>query len=69
MVSPVFETQSPLEGFEGDDTLTFTNPTPIKRASYPWKMQHLGIQVPTQQLLKDGISVVQWGPDQQSQRP
>ncbi len=58
VVSPVFETQSSLEGFEGDDTLSFTNPTPIKQASYPWKMQHLGIKVTTQELLKDGISVV-----------
>lgn len=57
VVSPVFETQSSLQGFEGDDTLTFTNPTPIKKAAYPWKMQHLGIQVTTQELLKDGISV------------
>lgn len=58
VVSPVFETQSTLEGFEGDDTLTFTNPTPIKQARYPWKMQHLGIKMTTEELLKDGISIV-----------
>jgi len=58
VVSPVFETQSSLEGFEGDDTLSFVNPTPIKQASYPWKMQHLGIKMTTEELLKDGISVV-----------
>lgn len=58
VVSPVFETQSSLEGFEGDDTLTFTNPTPIKQARYPWKMQHLGIKMTTEELLKDGISIV-----------
>lgn len=58
VVSPVFETQSTLEGFEGDDTLTFTNPTPIKQARYPWKMQHLGIKMTTQELLADGISIV-----------
>lgn len=58
VVSPVFETQSSLEGFEGDDTLSFTNPTPIKQAFYPWKMQHLGIKMTTEELLKDGISVV-----------
>lgn len=55
--NPVFTTQSSLEGFEGDDTLTFTNPTPIKEARYEWKMQHLGIKVTTEELLKDGISV------------
>lgn len=58
VVSPVFETQSQLEGFEGDDTLTFVNPTVIKQARYPWKMQHLGIQMTTEELLKDGISIV-----------
>lgn len=56
--NPVFETQSQLEGFEGDDTVTFTNPTPIKEARYPWKMQHLGIKMTTEELLKDGISIV-----------
>lgn len=55
--NPVFQTQSQLEGFEGDDTLTFTNPTPIKEVRYPWKMQHLGISMTTQELLKDGISI------------
>lgn len=57
-VSPVFQTDSSLEGFEGDDTLTFTNPTPISQAAYPWKMQHLGIKMTTQELLKNGISLV-----------
>jgi len=55
--NPVFETQSSLQGFEGDDTLTFTNPTPIKEVRYPWKMQHLGISMTTEELLKDGISL------------
>lgn len=58
VVSPVFETQSGLEGFEGDDVLSFTNPVPIKQARYPWKMQHLGIFMTTQELLMDGISIV-----------
>src|SRR5690554_5546774 len=58
VVSPVFETQSSLEGFEGDDTLSFTNPTVIKQARYAWKMQHLGINMTTEELLKDGISIV-----------
>lgn len=56
--NPVFETQSSLEGFEGDDTLTFVNPVPIKEVRYPWKMQHLGINMTTEELLKDGISIV-----------
>lgn len=56
-MDPVFETQSSLEAFEGDDTLTFTNPTPIKQASYDWGMAHVGIKVTTEELLIDGISV------------
>jgi len=56
--NPVFETQSQLEGFEGDDTVTFTNPVPIKEVRYKWKMQHLGIKMTTQELLKNGISIV-----------
>jgi hypothetical protein len=57
-VRPVFETQTTIEGFEADDTLSFTNPTPIKAASYPWKMIHTGIFMTTDELLRDGISIV-----------
>jgi hypothetical protein len=57
-VRPVFETQSTIEGFEGRDTLTFVNPTPIKSAAYPWKMIHCGIEMTTDELLRDGISIV-----------
>ena len=57
-VRPVFETQSGIEGFDSDDTLSFTNPTPIKTARYPWKMIHLGINMTTDELLRDGISIV-----------
>lgn len=56
-VRTVFDTESGIEGFEGDDTLSFTNPTPIKTARYPWKMIHCGITMTTQELLHDGISV------------
>jgi len=55
---PIFETQSTIEGFDSDDTLTFTNPTPIKTVAYPWKMIHCGINMTTDELLRDGISVV-----------
>lgn len=57
-VRPIFETESGIEGFRADDTLSFTNPTPIKTARYPWKMIHTGIQMTTDELLHDGISVV-----------
>lgn len=57
-VRTVFDTQSSIEGFSGDDLLTFTNPTPIKTASYPWKLIHLGITMTQDELLRDGLSVV-----------
>lgn len=57
-VRPVFETQSTIEGFDSDDTLSFTNPTPIKTARYPWKMIHCGIEMTMDELLRDGVSVV-----------
>lgn len=47
-----------IMGFEHDDTVTYANPANIKRASYPWKLIHAGIQVTNHELLKDGISVV-----------
>lgn len=56
-VRPIFETQSSTEGFEHDDQLSFVNPTPIKVASYDWKMVHCGIKVTMDELLRDGISV------------
>jgi hypothetical protein len=55
---PVFDTQSTVQGFNSDDTLVFTNPTPIKTLRYTWKMLHLGITMTTDELLRDGISVV-----------
>jgi len=57
-VDVAFETFSTIEGFSADDTLNFVNPTPIKQAAYPWKQTHTGIYVTTEELLKDGISVV-----------
>jgi hypothetical protein len=57
-VRPVFETQSTIEGFDSDDTLNFTNPTPIKTARYPFKLIHCGIEMTMDELLRDGVSVV-----------
>lgn len=51
-------TDTQVEGFQGDDTLSFVSPVPAKRARYPWKMIHAGIQIAVEELLKDGISVV-----------
>lgn len=55
---PVFETQSTVQGFNSDDTLAFTNPTVIKTIRFTWKMLHLGLTFTTDELLRDGISIV-----------
>lgn len=47
-----------IQGFEHDDTVGYANPANIKRARYPWKLIHSGIEVTMHELLKDGISVV-----------
>lgn len=46
------------QGFEADDTVTYANPTNIRTASVPWKLIHAGIQFTMDELLRDGISVV-----------
>lgn len=46
-----------IQGFEHNDTVGYSNPANIKRARYPWKLIHSGIEVTMHELLKDGISV------------
>jgi hypothetical protein len=46
-----------IMGFSHDDTVTYANPANIRRARYPWKLIHAGIQVTQHELSKDGISV------------
>lgn len=47
-----------IMGFEHDDTVTYQNPSNIKRAAFPWKEIHAGISFTATELKKDGISVV-----------
>jgi hypothetical protein len=47
-----------LEGFSGDDQVSFQNAANIKMASYPWKEIHQGMEITETQLKIDGISVV-----------
>lgn len=49
---------SSFQGYTHNDTVTYTNPANIKRASYPWKELHAGISLTMTELKKDGISVV-----------
>ena len=46
-----------IEGFEGDDSVSYGNPANIKQASYPWKNIHWGIKVTMDELKKDGITI------------
>ncbi len=47
-----------IQGFSADDTVTYGNPGNVKTATYPWKLIHSGITVTMDELLRDGISVV-----------
>lgn len=47
-----------IQGFKNDDSVGYSNPTNIKRYTYPWKLIHGGIQFSMHELAKDGISVV-----------
>jgi hypothetical protein len=46
-----------IQGFSHDDTVTYSNPANIRRARYPWRLVHAGIQVTMHELAIDGISV------------
>lgn len=46
-----------IQGFSHDDTVTYANPANIRRARYPWKLIHSGIEVTMHELAQDGISV------------
>lgn len=47
-----------IMGYTHDDTVTYQNPANIKKATYPWKEIHAGLEVTLTELKEDGISVV-----------
>lgn len=47
-----------VQGFESDDTVGYANPANNRRAKYPWKLLHWGIQFTMHELAIDGISIV-----------
>jgi hypothetical protein len=49
---------SSFQGYTHNDTVTYSNPANIKRASYAWKELHSGISLTLTELKHDGISVV-----------
>lgn len=52
------EYSTTIEGFEADDEVSYGNPANIKTATYPYKFWHSGIKITMQELVKDGITVV-----------
>jgi hypothetical protein len=50
-------TSTTLAGFQGTDTVTYGNPTNVKRAQAAWYMLHAGISFTKQELLKNGITI------------
>lgn len=54
-VKGVYTTQ--LQGFTHDDQVSYQNPANIKKAAYPWKEAHAGIEITLTELKEDGISI------------
>lgn len=46
------------QGYTHDDTVQYSNPANTKRAQYPWKEIHAGINVTETELKTEGISVM-----------
>lgn len=53
------EYSTSIQGFSGDQTVGFSKPNNIKRARYPYKNIHAGIEVTYDELQKNGISVIE----------
>jgi len=55
-----------LQGYTGDDQVSYYNPTGIKRAFFPWREHHIGIGVTQTELKIDGIDVIETGASQET---
>jgi hypothetical protein len=55
-----------LQGYSGDDQVSYYNPTGIKRARFPWKEHHIGMVVTHTELKVDGIDVIDTTADQRT---
>lgn len=53
----VLETQSQLQGFEYDDSVSYGSPAKNRRVSYPFRLFHIGIETTMHELIHDGISI------------
>jgi len=52
-----------IQGFEHDDTVTYSNPANIKKWTVPWKLIHGGISFTMHEMIEAGISVLDGGID------
>jgi hypothetical protein len=59
--SPPAGVNDVLRGYTHDDTVLFYTPANIKRANYPWREHHIGLELTHTELKIDGISVVDPG--------
>lgn len=48
-----------LQGYSGNDQVSYYNPTGIKRARFPWKEHHIGMTVTHTELKTDGIDITE----------
>lgn len=48
-----------IEGFSGDDSVSYGNPANVKQWNYPYKEIHAGIKFTMSELKKGGISVTE----------
>lgn len=46
-----------LSGYSHDDSVSYYNPTGIRRARFPWREHHIGITVTHTELKVDGIDI------------
>lgn len=55
-----------LQGYSGDDQVSYYNPTGIKRARFPWKEHHIGITYTMTEMKYDGIDIVETDASQEA---
>lgn len=55
-----------LAGYTHDDTVSYYNPTGIKRPEYSWKEHHIGMGLTHTELKHDGITVIERGASQRT---
>lgn len=53
-----FDYTTGIQGFSHDDVVDYDNPANTKTASYPYKMIHGGISFTMDELIRDGITIV-----------